>query len=110
VKATLTLLPSLALSLAALVSPAQTPDAKGCKDSPLISRFPGSVITDCKQSDDDAYDFYIPEKPKKHVEGKFLHISYRNPSTASKAQVARNITTALHFRGLHLRLRLGQLR
>jgi len=79
---------------------AQAKDAPGCKDSPLISRFPGSVITACKQMDDDAYDFSIKDaQTKKHVEGKFLHIDYTYPKTASKAQVVRNMTTALHTAG-----------
>ncbi len=89
----------LAAAFAAHVCAAQAQDAQGCKDSPLISRFPGSVITDCKQSDDDAFDFHIPDKPSKHVEGKFLYIAYNFPKTASKAQVVRNITAALHSAG-----------
>jgi outer membrane protein OmpA-like peptidoglycan-associated protein len=50
--------------------------------------------------DDDAYDFSIKDaQTKKHVEGKFLHIDYTYPKTASKAQVVRNMTTALHNAG-----------
>jgi outer membrane protein OmpA-like peptidoglycan-associated protein len=50
--------------------------------------------------DDDAYDFQIKDgQPKKHIEGKFLHIDYIYPKTASKAQVVRNMTTALHAAG-----------
>lgn len=88
------------LACASLTCSAQTQDAKGCKDSPLISRFPGSVLTSCKQMDDDAYDFSIKDaQTKKHVEGKFLHIDYTYPKTASKAQVVRNMTSALHTAG-----------
>ena len=99
-KAGSTLLLCLILPLAAHTCFAQAQDAQGCKDSPLISRFPGSVLTGCKQMDDDAYDFSIKDaQTKKHVEGKFLHIDYAYPKTASKAQVVRNMTTALHTAG-----------
>ena len=79
---------------------AQDPkDAKGCKDSPLISRFPGSVITDCKQKDDDVFKFEMSPGPAKAIEGRFLQIEYQFPKTASKAQVVRNMNTALHRAG-----------
>src|SRR5580698_7664967 len=79
---------------------AQTSDAAGCKDSPLITRFPGSVITGCKQMDDDSYKFHMKDgEPQKTVEGKFLHIDYVYPKTASKAQVVRNIHTAVKSAG-----------
>lgn len=94
------LLLCLALPLAASVCAAQTKDAEGCKDSPLITRFPGSIITNCKQSDDDTYSFEMgPGKPAKKIEGKSLHISYKYPATATKAQVVRNLNTALKSAG-----------
>jgi outer membrane protein OmpA-like peptidoglycan-associated protein len=75
-------------------------DASGCSDSPLISRFPGSVITACDRKADDSYSFEMGSgKPKKDVEGKYYKVSYNYPKTASKAQVVRNITTALHNAG-----------
>ncbi len=80
---------------------AQDPkDEKGCKDSPLISRFPGSVITDCKEKADDAYRFEMgPGKAQKTIEGHFVQIVYQFPKTASKAQVVRNLNTAMHRAG-----------
>lgn len=75
-------------------------DADGCKDSPLLSRFPGSVITSCDQKDDDTFKFEMGSgKPSKEIEGKFFKVSYNYPKTASKAQVVRNMTTALHNAG-----------
>lgn len=74
-------------------------DQEGCKDSPLISRYPGSVITACKDMDDDAFDFTMQNGPKKHVEGEFHSIEYNYPKTASKAQVVRNLNTALRRAG-----------
>ena len=94
------LLLCLALPLAAHLCLAQTQDAKGCKDSPLITRFPGSFITSCKEAADDTYSFEMgPGKPAKKIEGKFLDINYRYPSTASKAQVLRNLKTAIKTAG-----------
>jgi hypothetical protein len=82
------------------VCPAQdTTDKEGCKDSPLIGRFPGSVITDCKDMDDDVFDFTMQQGPKKHVEGELHIVEYKFPKTASKAQVVRNLNTALRRAG-----------
>jgi outer membrane protein OmpA-like peptidoglycan-associated protein len=74
-------------------------DAEGCKDSPLIGRFPGSVITNCKNMDDDKFTFTLDNSKKKDVEGEFHQIEYRFPKTASKAQVVRNMNTAIRKAG-----------
>jgi len=74
-------------------------DAQGCNDSPIITRFPGSVITTCSTKEDDVFDFDIAAKPKKHFEGRMVRISYSFPKTASKAEVVRNMNTALHKAG-----------
>ncbi len=87
----------LAIQFAIGVGAAQ--DAKGCKDSPLISRFPGSVITSCKDKADDAFKFDMGPKPAKSVEGELHQIDYQFPNTASKAQVVRNLNTALKTAG-----------
>lgn|SRR6185312_5039236 len=93
------LLLCLALSFAAAVCSAQTQDAEGCKDSPLIGRFPGSVITSCSDKDDDIFDFHMDKGPAKRIEGEFHQISYEFPKTASKAQVVRNMNTAMRRAG-----------
>ncbi len=99
-KATSVLLLCLTLPFAPHLSSGQTQDAKGCKDSPLISRFPGSVISSCKQADDDVFSFEMgPGKPDKKVEGKYLEVNYNYPRTASKAQVLRNLKTAIKTAG-----------
>lgn len=74
-------------------------DKKGCQDSPLISRFPGSVISDCKDSADDTFAFSMPGADSKKVEGEFHYLEYRSPKTASNAQLARNLGTALRTAG-----------
>ncbi len=77
------------------------PDAAGCKDSPLIERFPGSYITDCKDKPDEAFSFENlgPKKESKKLEGEFHQVTYAYPQTASKAQVVRNLNTALRLAG-----------
>jgi outer membrane protein OmpA-like peptidoglycan-associated protein len=82
--------------------PAQAhPDSNGCKDSPLITRFPGSYISECKDKADEAYTFENigPKKESKKIEGEIHQITYNYPSTASKAQVVRNLNTALRQAG-----------
>ena len=79
---------------------APQPDAQGCKDSPLISRFPGSVITECNDKPDDSFSFTMTDpQPQKTLEGELHVLSYDYPKTASKAQVVRNLNTALHTAG-----------
>jgi len=89
----------LAAPFAVHVCAAQTQDAQGCKDSPLISRFPGSVITECRDKGDDKFTFTLDKGQHKDVEGEFHLIRYKFPSTASKAQVVRNLNTALRRAG-----------
>lgn len=74
-------------------------DAAGCKDSPLISRFPGSVLTSCKDMADDKFTFTLDGGKSQAVEGEFHQIFYDFPKTASKAQVVRNLNTALRRAG-----------
>lgn len=88
----------LAVPLATQIAFAQA-DAKGCKDSPLISRFPGSVITGCDDKADNAFDFQMGNKPRKRIEGEYHRLDYQYPKTASKPQVVRNMNTALRQAG-----------
>jgi OmpA-OmpF porin, OOP family len=85
---------------AAKATPA-APDAAGCKDSPLIGRFPGSYIGSCKDKADEAHIFENigPQKEKKNLEGEYHEVVYQFPKTASKAQVVRNLNTALRLAG-----------
>jgi outer membrane protein OmpA-like peptidoglycan-associated protein len=90
----------LAVTFAVHVCAAQTQDAKGCKDSPLISRFPGSVILSCEDKAHELYGFDMgPGKPKKKAEGEYHKLSYGYPQTASKAQVLSNMRTAIKSAG-----------
>lgn len=84
-------------------------DAAGCKDSPILTRFPGSYIAACSNKDDDAYDFPIANKPKLHLEGKLEVINYQYPRSASLPQVVRNLNTALHTAGYTFDLDTGSV-
>lgn len=96
------LLLSLAASLAAQLCSAEA-DAKGCKDSPLIQRFPGSVIQSCSETGFDGYNFDVTvskQNTKKRVEGEFHQWMYNWPrDTASKSLVVRNLNHALKAAG-----------
>jgi OOP family OmpA-OmpF porin len=93
------LLAALCVTQAFAASPPK--DATGCRDSPLVGRFPGSTIKDCANKADDAHQFDIgTDKPtKKNIEGEYHMLSYAFPKDASKAQVLRNIHTALQNAG-----------
>ena len=87
------------LVMAYLIPSGFAQDAKGCNDSPLISRFPGSVIVACRDAPDDKFVFIVDNAKGQPVEGEFHEISYNYPRTASKAQVVRNLNTAIHQAG-----------
>jgi OOP family OmpA-OmpF porin len=93
----------LLLSAAAAITPAlvcaQATDAKGCVDSPLITRIPGSIIAACTHKDDDVFDFRLKDGTYKHAEGDLTRIEYHFPPGASFAQIIRNLSTALHAAG-----------
>ena len=78
---------------------AQSQDAKGCQDSPLVSRFPGSVIVQCSHKDDETFTFTLAKGVQKSIEGDHREIIYAFPATASGPQVRRNFATALRSAG-----------
>jgi OOP family OmpA-OmpF porin len=77
---------------------AQKKDAKGCQDSPLITRFPGSIIANCQDRADDIAVLKMTG-PAKKIEGEVHRLSYTVPPGASHAQLVRNLNTALHNAG-----------
>jgi outer membrane protein OmpA-like peptidoglycan-associated protein len=97
------LLLSLALPFTVHTSSAQTNDAHGCKDSSLVPRFPGSVITECHEKAFDGYDFTLTVNKQnitKRIEGAFLSTEYNWPkATATKAQVVHMLNAALRKAG-----------
>jgi OmpA-OmpF porin, OOP family len=90
----------VAVSFCVSLAQAQTKDATGCKDSTLVSRYPGAFIKACTDKADESHDFEMGDgKPLKRLEGEYHEISYSAPQGASKAQVVRNLHTALQNAG-----------
>ena len=80
-------------------------DAEGCKDHPLISRYPGSTINECSQKAFDEYDLplgkYADGKFEKaqHLEGKVTAFYYTTPEGRSVLEIFRNYDQALKNAG-----------
>jgi OOP family OmpA-OmpF porin len=74
-------------------------DKKGCTDSPLISRFPRSVLINCIDKADNTYEFPLSGGKSQKVEGEYHFREYRAPQDASNAQLERNYITALRNAG-----------
>src|ERR1700733_492732 len=92
------------LALTTALAAAQPKDVEGSKDSPLISRYPGSIIIDYKTKEFDEFNLPVSKVasggPKTlHLEGKVTHIKYRFPHCRSTAEVYRNYETALKRAG-----------
>ncbi len=95
----------LLLGLSAPFAAGQDQDVEGSKDHPLISRYPGSVITRYFTKEFD--EFTLPlgkltdEKFTKsqHLEGKITRITYVAPEGRSVLEVFRNYQGALKKAG-----------
>jgi OmpA-OmpF porin, OOP family len=75
-------------------------DAEGCKDSPLIARFPGGLIHACENKEFDQYDFPLPpdkdgNAATKHVEGEYQSWDIATRDGTSELQVFRYMEAAL---------------
>jgi outer membrane protein OmpA-like peptidoglycan-associated protein len=89
-------------ALAALLAVAQRPDLKGSKDHPLVTRYPGSVITDYAYSEFDAVMFPLGKANNQgqfdkslRLEGKVTRIGYEAPAHRSILEIYRNYESAL---------------
>ena len=96
----------LAVAVAALIAvPAPAlaqQDEEGCKDHPMLSRFPGYYISACEAQDFSAFDFTVGEDSEKKAEGRYWKISYwlkDGAKSASPIQLSRNYANALAARG-----------
>src|ERR1035437_7532494 len=84
---------------------APTKDVDGSADSPLATRYPGSIIDNYKMRQFDAFNFPIgavtPQGAPKslQLEGKITRISYVFPTDRSPADVYRNYESALKRAG-----------
>lgn len=81
-------------------------DADGCKDSPLVSRMPGSSIHSCDTKDYDQKDIIVGQNSdgdvNKHVEGPLQSWDYGTREGVSDIQVFRNFETALKTGGFQI--------
>ena len=95
----------LLLGLSAPLAAAQDQDVEGSQDHPLISRYPGSVITHYVTSEFDEFTLplgkVVDQKfPKsQHLEGKITRIVYTAPQGRSVLEVFRNYQGALEKAG-----------
>src|ERR1039457_7247768 len=95
----------LGLAFAVAPAAAQSKDVEGSKDSPLATRYPGSVIDNYKTRQFDEFSFPIGAftsqgVPKGlHLEGKITRISYTYPQDRSPLEVYRNYESALKRAG-----------
>lgn len=79
-------------------------DAEGCKDSPLITRFPGGIIHSCENKEYEQADFPLGtdkdgNAKTKHVEGDYHYWDIGTREGVSEIQVFRNFQTALKTGG-----------
>jgi OOP family OmpA-OmpF porin len=77
----------------------QPQDAEGCKDSPPISRLPGSVIHSCETKEFEQADFPLGGDKQRHVEGDYHYWDIGTRDGTSEIQVFRNFQTALKNAG-----------
>ncbi len=74
-------------------------DAEGCKDSPLITRFPGSIINSCDNKEYEQADFPLKDDATKHVEGEYHTWDIATRPGTSEIQVFRNFQAAIKNAG-----------
>ena len=79
-------------------------DAEGCKDSPLVTRFPGGIIHSCENKEYEQADFPLGvdkdgNEKTRHVEGEYHYWDMGTREGVSEIQVFRNFQTALKTGG-----------
>jgi OmpA-OmpF porin, OOP family len=82
-------------------------DAEGCKDSPIITRMPGSTIHSCENKEYEQMKMPVGknkdgEVTEKMLEGEFHSWDYGTREGVSEIQVFRNFETALKQAGMKI--------
>jgi len=94
-----------AVAPTALAARAESKDVEGSKDHPLISRYPGSVITEYGTTDFDEFTLPLGKVnggvfvKSQHLEGKITYINYATPPERSDLEIYRNYEAALKTAG-----------
>ncbi len=91
------------LLLAGGLAFAQSEDAEGCKDHPVVTRMPQFHLSACEQKEFDAVEFQLGKNPedgetiKKSIEGKKTYLYYvinEGSTVPSPLQIFRNYQNA----------------
>lgn len=96
---------ALALLLGCGIAVAQVPDAdaEGCKDSKLVNRIKGCVITECRVAEHDEAELPVASKgdeiTNKTLEGVFEKIQFVCPEKIGPLQILRNMQNAFTTAG-----------
>ena len=82
-------------------------DAEGCKDSPLITRMPGSTIHSCENKEFEQVKVPVAKDAdgnvtEKTLEGEFHSWDYGTREGVSEIQVFRNFESALKQAGMKI--------
>ena len=85
---------AFALPLAAIAQEEEAKEPEPGKDSPLLKRYPGAVMTSLDEKEFEEFQFPTgdgeSEVTTKPVEGGFFHAEYTYPLKASCTQVIRS--------------------
>jgi OmpA-OmpF porin, OOP family len=82
-------------------------DAEGCKDSPIITRMPGSTIHSCENKEFEQVKVPVGKDSdgnvtEKTLEGEYHYWDYGTRDGVSEIQVFRNFETALKQSGMKI--------
>ena len=96
-------------ALTASIGAAQDTDIENSKDHPLVSRYPGSIITEYSFAEFDEFTFPLGKlkddttfEKTQHLEGKITRIGYQGPVGRSILEVYRNYESALQKAGFQI--------
>jgi outer membrane protein OmpA-like peptidoglycan-associated protein len=99
---------AIALTPALLMAQDDAPqDAENCKDSPIITRMPGSTIHSCENKEFEQVKVPVSKDAdgnvtEKTLEGEYHYWDYGTREGVSEIQVFRNIETALKQAGMKI--------
>ena len=96
-------------ALSAAIGAAQETDVKDSKDHPLVSRYPGLVISEYNFAEFDEFTLPLGKaksggtlEKQQHLEGKITRIAYDAPAGRSILEIYRNYESALTKGGFQI--------